>query len=219
MKATRNDLTNALVEVRKAYRILYAYQKRVLDTCSRIVDSLECEGEQLQPSYAWCYPESPRIGGTKDLLSFEALDLLPLKHASLFVTNTGDHSFSRKGNWLFEIRIVSDSDYSDLPEKEPANGFTFAPPESTDTYLMIYLWKRITKGTGDWGNDVLGKVDWPKAGKLITHHKVGAQVYGIRLEFADVDDEPSTEKTLREVAAKLTKQLNVQFNIRERSAD
>jgi hypothetical protein len=220
MNATRDELTHALVEVRKAYRILYAYHIRVLDACSQVVNSLQCNGRPLQYFYAWCYSlgdgNPPRFL-KENPLSLDPWLFLPLKDYSLFFSNTGDDSFSRKGYWLLDVRVVSDSAYSDEWWTAPAGGFLST--EQSETYLMIYVFKRIRNEKGKWLNDVHGKVDWPDPGELLSFDEIGVDAYGTRLEFADLSDGHSTKKTLEKLTTKLKKQIKIGFNVRRAPAD
>jgi hypothetical protein len=170
MNADYNDLGRALCEVRKAYRVLYAYQKRVLDLGAEIAGLL-----QLQFFFSWYYPNlAPRAA--KNPLESSAWDFLPLADASVFFSNTGSESYSRKGDWMLEFRVISDSAYKEAwegshPKVPTLNGFP--PPESSESCILMYGWIRTRSGSGKW-MVIHGKVDWPQPDKLLRDWRTSA---------------------------------------------
>jgi hypothetical protein len=201
MSTKGDELTGALCEVRKAYRVLYAYQKRALDICLEIADYL-----QLQFFYSWYFPAiapRPRMTPFKS----GSWDFLPLADANMLFSKSGDESFSKRGDWMIEIRIVSDSAYKDAwePSGSTVNPLEdFASPESSETYLMIYGWIRTQNERGKW-IDVHDAAPWPEPGKLLSLDAMA--VYGKRPEFAELADSSSMEKALRKMTAELQSRL------------
>jgi hypothetical protein len=202
--STKGDgLKNALGEVRKAYRVLYAYQKRALDISAEVAVSL-----QLQFFFSWYYPHlAPKPNKTP--FDASAWDFLPLVDFSVFFSNSGNGYFSRKGDWMLEIRVISDSAYTeawDLSKVGPLEIST----EDADSYVMIYGWIRTQRGTGKW-MDVHEAGDWPEAGKLVLMD--GAKAYGHRFEFADLADPASLKTALSKLTATLRKKLGLRLKV------
>jgi hypothetical protein len=208
MNADGQDLARALCEVRKAYRVLYAYQQRVLDLSSEIANRLD-----LQFFYSWYYPNVvPRAA--KSPLESSAWDFLPLADASVFFSNTGSELYARKGDWMIEYRVISDSAYKDAWENlhiKVAPLDRFSPPDSADSYVLVYGWIRTKSGTGKW-MDIHGEVEWPEPGKLLRLDNFGVTAYAKRFDFIDFADQSSTEKALRKLTAELRKKLHLKLS-------
>ena len=97
-----NELENSLAEVRKAYRLLYDYQKKVLDLVKFI-------GSEFGRSYSGGHPQfsnaSPRNG--KGNLSLWAWDWLNMYYYEFTFHNPNENNF-------FSIILLSDSGYFDM---------------------------------------------------------------------------------------------------------
>lgn len=61
---TKHELETALIDVRKAYRLLYAYQRRVMDTIKFIADTLS---KNVQSGYAIYSGNAPKNGSRINL--------------------------------------------------------------------------------------------------------------------------------------------------------
>jgi hypothetical protein len=211
MSTPRPDLLRALVEARKAYRILYAYQRRVLDLCSEIADLL-----QLEFFSSWSYPNgTPRY--RKNPTQYDAWSFLPLVDMSVFFSSSGEGSYSSKGDWMLEFRVISDSAYKDAWEasgSKVAPLDTFSSADKTESYMLTYGWLRTKSGTGDWTRDIHSNADWPEPGKILKRDDLGVTAYCQRLEFTDLLDRASVRKHVEKLTADFQRKIGVRLSIR-----
>ena len=213
MSASSSDLTQALTETRKALRILYAYQRRVLDLCSEIADVL-----QLDFFSSWSYPNgTPSY--KKNPTEFDAWSFLPLADMSLFFSRSGDDSYSSKGDWMIELRVVSDTGYKDAWEpsgSKVSSLDTFPLPDKAESFLLTYAWVRTKSGTGKW-TDVHSNAEWPEPGKTTKQEDLGVTAYCQRLEFVDLADRASVRKVLERLAVDFQRKVGVRLGLRRAS--
>lgn len=105
----KEELESAFTDVRKAYRLLYKYQKRVLDLVEYI-------GVYFSYSYRGGFPwfsnPSPNRGkGRLDLWSWDWLNMYR------YAFNFGKKSIDNQDVY-FEIQLVSDTGYYDVKANE-----------------------------------------------------------------------------------------------------
>jgi len=79
------EIDNALQDVRKAYRLLYLYQRRTMNIVQRITKEFDCQ------YYGWVpykFYRPPKFG-TKDIFNRWAWDMLPMYDVSFLFLKTG----------------------------------------------------------------------------------------------------------------------------------
>jgi len=140
-----NDIKSALIDVRKAYRLLYEYQKRVLDLIDYIGRKY---GFSYDGGWAKFCNNAPRNG--KGLLTNWAWDWLPF----YFYEFHFNDKKQEEDIIHFSIVILSDSGYFDKRDKENAPNFNqlnvqdFYPVENSKTELIFVAAKN--KWPLDW---------------------------------------------------------------------
>lgn len=150
------ELAKALVDVRKAYRLIYLYQKNVLSTIERFAQEFSCV-------YYWWTPTefaTPPNRGT-DITKRWAWDLLPLyAFAILYRSEDGDNTEHSPGDWLLSFQLTTDTSY-ESGKKEP-DPRTFDAPEESETTLIISLWycKKAISSNWYWG--IWNETDYPE---------------------------------------------------------
>jgi hypothetical protein len=137
MNSSKTEIESALVDVRKAYRLLYDYQRAALDAAKYVGSQL---GIEYQGGYSYFSESAPRDGrGSLDNWAWDWLNLMFY-----------EFHFQReepKGEWLnLSIWLFSDTGYyvSDhaAPDKRAIN--TFAPPEKSGTkvgFVLYHHWE------------------------------------------------------------------------------
>ncbi len=135
---TQEKLESAFVEVRKAYRFLYKYQKRILDLCAYISDFFglkEMKNEQQS-----LFSDTANKNSS---FSSWAWDWMPMYHYAFWVANE---------EYEMCLRIASDTGYyqrNDIDVSEYYNNAglelkEFIPEKDSETVLTFYLYK------GNW---------------------------------------------------------------------
>jgi len=129
---TQPEFENALVDVRKAYRLLYLYQRRVLDLVQYIGDTLTF---RYQGGWSWFSNSTPR--GGKGALGNWAWDWLNMYHY--------EFNFSAKeiegNNIMFSIILQCDTGYFDSGIEKPLDIESFSPADESLTQLMFLVGK------------------------------------------------------------------------------
>ncbi|MEO9969781.1 MAG: hypothetical protein ABJG15_08150 [Hyphomonadaceae bacterium] len=127
------ELETTLCAVRKSYRLLYDYHRRVQSTIDQITSNLGLN------FYRWESAVSKPKSGS-DPHKRWTWDAFPqLEYSSLFARNLDLISAPGDGDFLFEIRVQSDNSIFEQGYKtEPAPHQTAA--DKAETQLVICIW-------------------------------------------------------------------------------
>lgn len=119
-----DDLSQALIAVRKAYRLLYLFQRRVLDVVEEISTKLGHDFYYWLPS-----GDEEAVRGGANPCDRSAWKMLPLFDANFLYLPPGVKSTDtpRKGQWLLEI-IVCPDDGEPEGGKGESNPLEFGDP-------------------------------------------------------------------------------------------
>lgn len=149
------ELANTLVDVRKAYRLVYLYQKNILSTIERFVEEFPC-------TFYWWTPTetAPPPQRSTDITKRWTWDLLPLySTALLYISEGGQPSDHSPGEWMIALHLITDSEFdSDGGEPNPVN---FEKAEDSETSINVSLWY-CNKAMGEnWFHGVWNELDYP----------------------------------------------------------
>lgn len=191
-----NDaLVAALTDVRRAYRIIWMYQRRVLDLVSQIAEKFDLE------FYAWSPEEYERLGRfTTDPTKNSAWDMLPLYNTSfLYLPEDADRNRTRVGDWMLEIAVISDEGYNcKALENGEVDASQFLPAEKTRSILGLYAWRSTKTLDRNWFNSIWDswdseKMGWPKDGGLVENAERNIMIIGKTFDLSDLSDETAVE--------------------------
>ncbi|MBY3476169.1 hypothetical protein HFN78_35675 [Rhizobium laguerreae] len=159
------EVKASLADVRAAYRLIWAYQKRALDTV-RLVQEL-FRGVSFK---AW---RSNLGNGTpaSHVTPFgrDDADFLPIYGTSfLFAKPSVSPGHPREGDWMLEIRIVTDDGINKHLEQtplgvDPFDKSIFVDPAEAKSLLILIVWKSVEdqdEGT-DWVKGIWNYNEWP----------------------------------------------------------
>ena len=192
MSASTKEIDQALLDVRKAYRLLHDYQRAALDSAKYI-------GAQIGFTYSGGYSAfsdcTPRDGkGSLDNWSWDWLNLV--FYDFHFTREIDENKVLNLSIWLF-----SDTGYfiSDSAAAEQTDVATFAPVENSETKVGFLLYR-------DW-RDELNQFPSDKDavcrfvendGELPSKLKV-AGILGKCCDFSRLSDEVSTDTVIAEL--------------------
>lgn len=191
-----NDaLVAALTDVRRAYRILWMYQRRVLDLVSQIAEKFDLT------FYAWAPQEYERLGRfTTDPTKKWAWDMLPLYNTSfLYLQEAADRNRTRTGDWMLEIAVISDEGYNPKAlENGEVNASQFPPAEQTRSILGLYAWRSTKTLDRNWFNSIWDswdseKMGWPEDGDLVENAERNIMIVGKTFDLSDLSDKTAVE--------------------------
>jgi hypothetical protein len=183
------NIDDALLDVRKAYRLLADYQQRILELLAFI-------REDLGATY---YYQKFRKKPTRGLDRLERSDdggerLLPFNDVSLlWVRNDGQEDpihFHRKGDILIDVWVRSDTGNGEDNEERHL-------PELSRSELRIYFFQCVEpkEDSHNWYGQVWEKTDYPPLGKVtLCDNNPGYQAYGEAINLADLTDEKSVRE-------------------------
>lgn len=189
------DLENALCDVRKAYRLLWAFQKRVLEYTNIIRERLVFD--HYYTDYGFSRPsQTPHKKWSWDLLPFSNVGFVSLKHKDMKYYNDNDFSnYPLAGDMMLYIYSVPDSalDEDDC-ETEP-NPTNFASPVECQSLFKVFLAINDIDRTErlNWLYNVARTDDdWPENKQVVSFESVegkGIRVYGENWNLAEIPDE------------------------------
>jgi hypothetical protein len=146
MSINKVELETALIDVRKAYRLLYSYQRRVMDTVKFIADTL---AKSVSSGWSIYSSTTPRDGSKLNLDSW-AWDWLNMYMYEFFfgTTEVGADKIN------FGIIIQSDTGpYDSEKVKVGTEIEMFASPEESQTRIIFQLGKNRWKSEGYHDSD------------------------------------------------------------------
>lgn len=157
------SLDKTLTEVRYAYRFIWEFQQRILDTVRLISEQFD----DLN-FYQWSnYKELPISRTGTSPFNFVPEHFLPLYGASfLFTSSDPERAKLQQGNWMLEICVAPDTAHlKSFLAKLPFDPITseFGTPETTQSVVRLVAWKcdsEYTEGS-TWFHDVWRSLDWP----------------------------------------------------------
>jgi hypothetical protein len=199
-------LEAALVDVRKAYLLLHAYQKRLLDTCRSIGDRLRCDFYQTVYHAGRAPASSSR--------PFQGFDwsMLPLYHFSLLFlppSELADPNVTKANDWMFEVRIISDSTYVALNgnwKKEPS--WTKDPKDGKSS-LVLYAFQSTADLKRNWYWDVYLKSKWPVPQTLVRDDGKSTAIYAMAFEISQFLDKEAVDEAVSKFATAMAENLGI----------
>ena len=151
-----DDLKNTLIDVRKAYRLVYLYQKNILSTAERFVQEFSC-------TFYWWTPTetSPPPQRGTDITRRWTWDLLPLYSTALLYTSVGGQpSEHAPGEWMLALHLTTDSEF-EVDGEEP-NPIDFGEAEDSETSITVSLWYCKKAFDDNWFYGIWNNIDYPE---------------------------------------------------------
>jgi hypothetical protein len=159
------NLDRAFVDVRRAYRLLWLFQRRGLDLLSEIARNV---GHTF---YVWSpigYDPPTKRGN--DPAKNWALDMLPMyKFSKLYLPENFEDNRPRKGEWMLDLCLTADTGLPSLSGSnyQEFDPMTFRAPEECRTTLavwVLYCTKTISR---NWVSGMWEEAKYPQFGELL----------------------------------------------------
>jgi hypothetical protein len=184
----QDDLKQALLDVRKAYRLLFWFQRRILDLVQ------ELSGKLGQEFYVWLPAgDNESIGWLRNPLQTSAWKMLPIHNASfLFLPPGADRNAPRKGEWLLEIQFYDDGEPEESWEEPTPQEFK----DPTESHSKIYLYAFVAQqdlGAINWYHDLYYETDWPAVDEVPETTAEGLLAVGLSIDLADLPNSAAVE--------------------------
>jgi len=184
-------LRSALGDVRRAYRLLWCYQDRLFD----IIRTITAEFDSLK-FYMWRTNSASPIDGSTNPLTRSPWSAFPMMNVSYLYRCGDDPNQAEAGDWLLDIRVISDSGFDDdshSPMK--ADPDDFAGIEATDTRINLYVFYCASEIKGNWLRNIWNELEWPEPdGKAVDASSLPVKMIGITLDVADLGDREDAQR-------------------------
>lgn len=187
--ANKEDLKQSFEEVRKAYRLLFGYQKKILDLMSFIQAYFGLQHSGIWQKFSSKLPKEEKIN-----LNMWAWDWLPMYFS--------EFHFKIDDKFAMSILLVSDSGYFDKNAniqfgdyQKKLNPNEFETVENSETRLIFILEKHENEA-----NSLIGDGWWHS--KELFDKKVGAKGNAIfkTYNLEEFCNQKATEKILEELS-------------------
>lgn len=209
MMNVMEEVDTALLDVRKAYRLVYLYQRRVLDLCDEIKKALS---ENLV-FYFWAPSlyRSPPVRDDQSLCVRDAWVFLPLYDFCVFYLPEGVHNQDHNaGDWMLTVRISADSGYPDSGPREP-DPLHFKDVASCESTVRLYVYYCSEPFKGNWYFEVFEGNQWPRDDGVGTFNR-GIRTFGFKVSLSKMSNAEGVwecvERFSKEVRAALPLKLD-----------
>jgi len=172
----QEDLNNGLIEVRKAYRLLYDYQKRILDLMSFIGGSFNREYNGGYPKFSGSGPNNGR--GKLDLWAWDWLNMY-------YYEFNFRQKTVKSATQYFSIFLVTDTGYFQVKQESDilkTKLSSFEIPERSQSKLIFVIGDNLWDAFGkNWSSTsfILGdKGDKGEAGKRMIYKSYELSKFG-----------------------------------------
>ena len=201
-------LDNALTDVRKAYRLLWCYQKRVFDMVKLFVEEFD---DMTFYNWRTLHAGHPCRTGTNPMGDRWTWDMLPMVRASyLFLPGGSDHNATLPGQWMLEVFINSDGGFSEAEdgyEPDPAN---FEAAEKSTSTVSLFAWYCRGETSKNWLGGVWKTLDWPGAdGEKVDHADPPFTVFRRDFDLATLPDKDAVRAAAASFQASASEALGI----------
>jgi hypothetical protein len=194
-KLNNDEIFKALIDVKKAYRLVYLYTASILDAVQRISQEFNCSFYVWTPTY---YLTPPRRTSPPFPPSRWAWDMIPFYNTSfLFLSEGANSNTQKKGDWMLDIHIETDSSFEEFIESnEEPNPLNFKPPEKAESNFYLQLIYCIQPNKFNWYH-FWQNTDYPDEEVDVIEEYKGLRYIGRKYELSKL----FTEKSLLECVA------------------
>jgi len=202
----KEALSAALGDVRRAYRLLWSYQDRLFD----IVGAIAGEFESLK-FYIWHPNSAARIDGGTDPRTRSAWFAFPMMNVSYLYRSGDDPNQAKAGDWLLDIRVVSDSGFDDVSHSPyDADPDDFAGIEATVSRIDLNIYLFTGEFKGNLLRDVWNRLEWPEPnGEVSEPSTHPVRTIGASFDIADLGDKDAVAIATRAFKASAVSALGV----------
>ncbi|MBX3370107.1 MAG: hypothetical protein KF793_06910 [Nitrospira sp.] len=209
MGADSNDLSQALVDVRKAFRLLFMYQQRIYDLAQTFAE--ECALRPYCVGYGFNRPSTGNPFGNW------VWDMLPMYRASfLFLSPDTDNNKAKRGEWLLDIHLVSDSGYPEGHSwrKGQPNPESFPPSEDCLSYIGVYALRNDRDEVRDWYADVWRPTvtypsSYPSGWNAMNNGKTGVTICGAQIDILKLSTKEAVLSAVGQFKEVLARELQI----------
>ncbi|MDR6773929.1 hypothetical protein [Azospirillum sp. BE72] len=202
----RNDLTAALADVRRAYRLLWGYQKRILHIVAEIREQLGFIPSSIEYQFD---PPDQKIEDPSRWM----WDALPFSMIG-FEAEQGEGR-AQCGSRMLYIDVVSDTGLAQEKNRsgnkwEPKPD-RFQPPEDCRSELRLYILQNSRERDENfaWHRDVVVEVGhWKAEGAAYRDASTGVLIYGETIDLIELGNRAALAARIDRFHVSAQTQLN-----------
>jgi hypothetical protein len=216
MNKDQEGLKHALLDVRKAFRLLWLYQRRVTDIVHLITDQFD-----HHEFYCWdTMSDRPPGRMTTDPTDNWIWAMLPFYQLCLlYLPSDAVVGQPKKGEWLLEISIQSDDGFPAGEDEAEPDPTQFATPETCNSFLYLRAWYCKKAVKLNWYSQIWEQIDWPEDGhEFVEHNEPPVAIVTKEINFLDLPDKAAVDATVAEFKAAIKKHLGLSFDVGNRAA-
>ena len=205
------NTVTALADVRRAYRLLWAYQRRVMKYNQWIRDRLGFQKYNVE--YLFNRPG----GDLESRWSWDSLPFSSIGFESVRCVADPDTyerkewmNYPKAGDALLYVEVVSDSAIKDASWSKEPDPLRFAPVEECRTELKVWLVvNRIDRSSiTNWHHTLVKEApEWPKQGEVVNDAR-GIDIYCDIIDLSAVDNQESLDRWIDEFAKAVEEKLD-----------
>lgn len=192
------EMDEALADVRRAYRLVWAHQRRVMDMVRAAAEAFPETSH-----YYWSCNQFHRLPSRHttdptDCWAWNGLPLYDVSFLRLVEDDKQDTRDAKPGRWMLEIHHTADDGWDDKAQGEP-DARNFGDAAKAKSSLSLILWQSHAEA-GNWLNAWTNTEHWPEDDGAILESK---SLFGI-CQSIDLAEVKSIED-VRNVASALRK--------------
>jgi hypothetical protein len=192
-------LLAALVEVRKAYRLLWLYQQTLMDAYTQIIRHLNVKHY---------YGELDPLLRNTNVAQKPPRTLLPLLAINtLYLNRTGEANRQKPDDYLVDMMHIADTGCTD-------NGYPTDTCAVSDarSELRVYVFHARAVSSLDWYNNVWWETEYPAHDtKLLSAAQPSIQVYGYHFDVATLTDQQTIATHMAHFKGRVKAELGLQL--------
>lgn len=200
------ELDHAMTDVRRAYRLIWSYQRRAMHLVQLMGDQFS-EMSFFLWSNNRC--ENPPRADVNPMRGW-AWDMLPLYGASfLYLPHGADRTNPRKGDWMLDICILADTGFQyDVDDNEPDQS-SFVEPLLARSELCLIAWQCTADISTSW-RSIWKNNDWPDGNEVpLEHPDASIRVMKKTFDLAKIPDEHAVKKSAFEFKEAVAKHFGI----------
>jgi len=187
-----HDLENVLCEVRKAYRLIAAYQRRILDMAKKIQNSLGYKPYQHDHPNIGLRPRGDNLPTVR-----RSIDMLPLYNDlyMLYLPPKAEVFSPKRDEWMLEVTFNNDTGFKIINNNEEPDPLNFDDVESCTSRLWLCAFgvKKNMENT-QWWSSVYCQIKKPTDNSHVDTEKLWAA--GKSYNLAKIPDEKALNQVV-----------------------
>ena len=197
------NLKEALTEVRKSYRMIHSYQRRILDMTNYIIEKMDYK------SYWW---DNEYFNVRSNRLPSDrwAYDSMPLYMGSgmLYLHKDIDYGTVKIGEGLLEIQFDADSGFN-YSKAEPETS-TFRDAEDCHSYLYLGAICGLKEEKKNWLDNIFYETTYPKvleSNIIYTSLQYPYILFRARYDLSEIEEENDLKRIIEIFQTKIIDEL------------